>query len=338
MNHHDRNNFDGVRLAAALAVLFSHQWRIAGGVEPHVLGPMTLGSLAVLVFFSISGYLVSASWSADPTVWRFAARRILRIWPAYIVAVVGAATWILMTDDRPLASMAAWMFMFKHLSLQPFEWAFFPLQHDPRLDPPLWTIPSELECYVVFALVAALLRKWWPMLLAIAFVATQVAWSWGLAAFDPSDASPETDALTFGAFFAAGALLHGLPILREIRATVVLVVAGVAAFLARSPMVGLMLTVPVLSVAVGTRAWPGLVDAGRFGDLSYGIYLWGWPIQQIVVSRLSSRLGFWPLALLALVLVGFVAAMSWHLVEKRALRVKPSSRTPWPPSLKLTLA
>jgi len=312
---HDQNNFDGVRLAAALAVLASHQCLLSGLAEPRPIGPMTLGSIAVLVFFAISGYLVASSWTADPTPWRFAARRFLRIWPAYAVVVLAASAWIMATDDRPLATTAAWMFIVKHLTFHSFEWVFFPQQHDPRLDPPLWTIPFEIGCYAAFAFVA---------------VVTQAAWGWRLTAFDPSDASLATDAVLFGAFFSAGALLQGFPALRDLRSTAVLVAAGVAAFLAGSQVLGLTLAIPALAVAVGMRAWPGLAHAGRFGDFSYGVYLWGWPIQQIVATRLGRRAGFWPLAGLAFLAVAVVAALSWHLVEKRALRAKPSSRTPWP--------
>jgi len=107
VSRHGDNNFDGVRLAAALCVLASHQCLMSGLPEPRIVGPLTLGGFAVLVFFAISGYLVASSWSADPEAWRFAARRFLRIWPAYAVVVVGAAAWIIATDERPLADTAA---------------------------------------------------------------------------------------------------------------------------------------------------------------------------------------------------------------------------------------
>lgn len=161
------NNFDGVRLVAALAVLVSHQFWNGGAPEPHTLGPMTLGSCAVLVFFAISGHLVASSWVADPVLWRFAARRFLRIWPAYAVAVIGAALWIVCTDERPLATTAAWMFVFENMQFVRFEWDFFPGQHDPRLNASIWTIPFEVGCYMAFVVVAMSARKWWPIVLAV---------------------------------------------------------------------------------------------------------------------------------------------------------------------------
>jgi len=55
------NNFDGVRLVAALSVLASHQFVNSGGREPLLFGSMSIGTLAVLVFFAMSGYLVASS-------------------------------------------------------------------------------------------------------------------------------------------------------------------------------------------------------------------------------------------------------------------------------------
>jgi len=69
------NNFDVVRVVAALFVVVSHQFALTGLPEPTFLNVHTLGGLGVLVFFSVSGYLVAQSWQADPHVLRFAARR-----------------------------------------------------------------------------------------------------------------------------------------------------------------------------------------------------------------------------------------------------------------------
>ena len=88
------NNFDFIRLVAALLVLVSHQFALQGLPEPGVQGLYSLGGLGVLVFFSISGYLVAQSWLNDPHWLRFAARRLLRIVPGLLVVMV-ACTFIL---------------------------------------------------------------------------------------------------------------------------------------------------------------------------------------------------------------------------------------------------
>jgi peptidoglycan/LPS O-acetylase OafA/YrhL len=268
---HVRNSFDGVRLAAALSVLTSHQFWIAGHPEPLAFGSMTLGGLAVLVFFAISGYLVASSWAADPKPWRFAARRLLRIWPAYAVVVVCGALWVGMTNPEPLATTAAWMFVFKHLVFRSFEWTFFPTLHDARLNPSIWTIPFELACYLAFALVAVVSGKWWATFLVAVGGPAFIWWGFGMASFDPSAATLEVDSVLFAAFFAFGAVLFGMPVLRTAKVSALLVLSGIIAFKAGSEVIGLAIAIPAAVIQVGSRAWPVLGRASRFGDFSYGI-------------------------------------------------------------------
>ncbi|OPX54002.1 acyltransferase family protein, partial [Oceanospirillum multiglobuliferum] len=86
-----KNNFDFVRLTAALMVLFAHQFALLGRLSPAFGARLDPGALAVYTFFIVSDFLVAQSWTADPHAWRFVARRVLRIWPALIVATVVCA-------------------------------------------------------------------------------------------------------------------------------------------------------------------------------------------------------------------------------------------------------
>lgn len=328
--HDDRNNFDGVRLVAALAVLVSHQFVNSNGAEPLLFGSMSIGTLAVLVFFSMSGYLVASSWSADPVAWRFAARRFLRICPAYFIVILGTSLWFASTDPRPLAGTAARMFVSKHLFFQRWDWAFFPTLRDPRLNVSLWTIPFEAGCYVAFLVVAVLARKWWPHFLAVVCGLAFAWWAHGMAVFNPSDASVDTDWVFFAAFFAFGAVLSGLPRMRSPAVSAALLLLGAIAFWTGSGVIGLVIVVSTLAIVAGEASWPVLRDAGRFGDFSYGIYLWGWPIQQVVTARLGAQAGFWPLFAVSLALVLVLAVASWRLVERPALRMKPRTGSAWP--------
>jgi peptidoglycan/LPS O-acetylase OafA/YrhL len=233
-------------------------------------------------------------------------------------------------NPDPLATTAAWRFVIRRLALQSFEWSFFPTLHDPRLNPPLWTIPFELGCYVAFAALAVVLRRWWVAALCLGLVVAFVLKGFGAAVADPSSLTENADWMLFGAFFAVGALYSAVPALRTWKALAASIGLGVFAYIAGSQFVGLVIAIPAVAIQVGIRSWPVLRRAGRFGDLSYGVYLWGWPVQQVVASTLGVQVGFWTLLTISLPCVLGLAALSWHLVEKRALSMKPSSAAVWP--------
>ena len=109
------------------------------------------------------------------------------------------------------------------------------------------------------------------------------------------------------------------------RGTLVLVVASLALLLGR-PLLALWLAVPTLTLLFGITATPGLRSAGRFGDVSYGIYIYAFPVQQTFIWLYKDGLCFWQLLAASVAVTVVLAFLSWHLVENPALRFKPKRR------------
>jgi peptidoglycan/LPS O-acetylase OafA/YrhL len=322
---HRANNFDGLRLCAALAVVWSHAFLLSGRAEP-MPGPLrSPGHLAVLVFFSISGYLVARSWASDPHPLRFLTRRALRIWPAWAVAVTicGLGALPSVRDDLDVMQAQAW---FTNLAFQQVDWQVFrgTVRHD--LNGSLWTVPYEVACYVVLAATAPLLgpwRRWACALLLGCLVATFLALGgqhaleaalrdWGRFPWLPY----------FGAFFLAGMCCFEF----GTRYAPAFFAAGVLAIALGEVEMGQLLAIPAISAWVGVRSWPLLRSSGRFGDLSYGLYLWAWPCQQVIVIWLGRQA---PLPLLlgtCVACTAVLAWLSWHAIERPALSMKPHRR------------
>jgi peptidoglycan/LPS O-acetylase OafA/YrhL len=320
-----RNNFDGLRLIAALLVLYGHQTADATG---------TVG-LRLLMFFAIGGFLVTGSWLSDPHLPRFLVRRFLRVWPAFAVLIVCCATisWLFPARDMPAISRMASAVYLTNLWAPGFDWGFFPL-HDPMMNSSIWMLPYEFDMYLAFALVALLGRG--PrivagaVLLAIAIPAPQTMQAQGglFECWSPY----------FAGFFAFGVLLRELPRLRDGAFVACSVVVGAALLWAGVRTAGLLLVIPPAAVWIGLRSWPVLRSAARFGDLSYGIFLWSWPIQQ--VTRLWLQDGLPVSIQLAVVLAQVIpiAWLSWRFIEAPALRRKPSVGGTRPRALPLPLA
>lgn len=333
------NNFDFVRLVAALCVVVSHQFALTGHPEPTLFGLHSLGGMGVLVFFSVSGFLVAQSWDADPHVGRFAARRLLRIWPAFaFVILLAALVW------GPLMSQLPAREYFRHPMVRQYlgnlwlsMWDMLPVRLEGNALPtavngPLWTIPLELKCYLVLAVMGAagLLRRRWPavvlllaLLLPYAVIeprGEQLVQSFGWTI-------EQRYLLEFGLFFIGGALLHWLrfddrrAVLRYL--AIAWALAAIAAWAGR-PLLAVWFALPVSVIALGRASTPGLRAAGRFGDLSYGLYIFAFPVQQTLVHFLGGRVHWAVLAGLVLAVSTALAWASWHGLEKRALRLKPS--------------
>ena len=85
------NNFDFLRFALATMVLLSHSWDLLKGRESNPVllatkGQTELGSVAVDGFFILSGYLIAISFINSRSIWDYLRKRVLRIYPGYLVA------------------------------------------------------------------------------------------------------------------------------------------------------------------------------------------------------------------------------------------------------------
>ena len=329
------NNFDALRLAGALLVLVSHQFALAGRPEPFAFAT-TGGTLGVLIFFSISGFLVASSWKRDPHVGRFAMRRALRIWPGLVAVVVLTAGPFLLLDPRPEAKTAALRYLgnvcfrvFNSPVLFPklFDSSvFFPDNPHGDLNGSLWTLPLELLCYgalVLFALVLGRHTRLGLLVVSLVVVPSFMLLR-GPALLSGAVPAGLNFLPYFGAYFAVGALLaHIWP---PLRARVALIGLGALALGFGLTALGLTLIIPVLVLSIGVESWSVLREAGRFGDLSYGTYIWAWPVQQVGVKLLGVRAPYLSLLAVTLIATGLLAWLSWHLVERPALRLKPSKK------------
>ena len=189
----------------------------------------------------------------------------------------------------------------------------------------LWTINQEITSYLVIAILMALgLMRWWALaLLAIATLPLMLEdyptwWMWFQNFF-----------YVFPSFAFGGAVFflhraYGLDGRVALACTVALGAAGfMGAFQQFFP---LLASYPVLWLATTDRI--RLPSMKRIGDISYGTYLYGWPIGMAVRSTLGEQATWWNVAGITLALAMLMGFVSWHLLEKHALRLK-AMRIPW---------
>lgn len=339
------NNFDGLRLVAALMVLVSHQFVLLGMREYTLVEGMTLGSVAVGMFFVMSGYLIAESWRHDPHIVRFAMRRLLRIWPALIVATLVIAIAGAAVTSLPLQEYFGrdtHRFITFNFQLRPYytlPGVFVRNPGNPSLSAvngSWWTIPLEAKCYVYVAVLGAIgLRR--RMLTLVAFLIVAVMYAKTLPGHSRHDAFDNL-CYFYTAFFLAGvgARQFATEIHRRRLATAAAVAACILAsvWLRHARLAEWAVLAP-MTLWIGKRSTPGLRSTARFGDLSYGAYLYAYFVQQLIVHMWPAAATFAAFAAttgVAAIVTLAVAWCSWHAVEAPALSLKRRLRDWFPDS------
>jgi peptidoglycan/LPS O-acetylase OafA/YrhL len=331
------NNFDVLRLLAAWAVLVSHSYALVGMREPLHQLDTSLGHVGVLIFFAVSGLLIRRSWELDPSPRDFWIKRGLRLLPGLaVVALVTAFVLGPLVTRVSLgtyfSAVETWIYPLRLVVLFPFG-ADLPGVFDESIygnsvNGPLWSLPVEVFAYLLLFLmgVVGLLRS---RAAVTALAVAGLAW----AAVWVTVTSPAVGAVSVLAAFALAAATYDwrdrLVLSHPVAAT-----AFVACVLAGFGPEWLAVVVWTVG-AVYLSFWfaYALPPVGRvltrFGDASYGLYIWAFPVQQTIVQVLGDDIHPWLLVVLATPIVWLLAIASWRLVERPALARKPRpSRVP----------
>lgn len=324
------NNFDVLRLLAAWAVLVSHSYALVGRLEPlHQLGT-SLGNVGVLVFFAVSGLLIRRSWELDPSPRDFWIKRALRLLPGLaVVAVVTAFVLGPLVTRVPLgtylSSPETWIYPVRIVALLPFGAGLPGVFDDSIYDSvngPLWSLPVEVFAYLLLFLlgVTGLLKR-------RAVVTGLAVAGLGWAAWWVTVTTPSIAAISVLAAFAVAAAAYGWRdriVLSHPIAALVLVVCVVTG-LGPDPLRVVTWTVGAVYLSFWFAYALPPVGRGltRWGDASYGLYIWAFPVQQTIVQVLGSDIHPWVVIAIATPIVWALALASWRLVERPALARKP---------------
>lgn len=335
------NNFDFLRHLFALFVIITHSYALTGATEEDFLWTLTgktvsLSSIGITGFFALSGYLITISLMRSKTIVSYLQKRFLRIYPAlllnilFIVLVVGPIVSALSFYDY-FTAVSTKSYLLHNLVLHTqYEFAdlFLNNPYPKAVNGSLWTIPYEAFFYVL------ILSLWWfkthKYMFRIA-LAIMLTFAFYVRAFNPSLQNFNIDKidlvgsllLNLSVYFLSGSFLASLGDFyiknRKYFLYVALLLLFILSFVGQFSLAQFIL-LPVIVISFGTMATPVIVNTGKWGDFSYGIYLYGFVVQQILMHYWS--LSAWELMLLASIVSTLLAAVSWHVVEKRALRLK----------------
>lgn len=326
-----RNNFDFIRILAAFLVLFSHQFALTGQTEFNFGFPYhSLGGIGVLIFFSLSGFLIAQSWDRDPHIGRFAARRLLRIWPGLCVVtlltvcVLGPLISTVPTKQYFLSAETREYFLTLKLTKVRFflPGVFDTNPHQRSVNGSLWTIPLEIRWYVILGLLGTfgLLKYRWLLLIAVLIFAFYV---FGFCNVEHN--SRRVFNQEFGLFFLYGVCMHVFRSVwqsKYLLTGIVIWVLALVFWCIEHQYIALFIALPYSVILFGNASTPFLRKFGGLGDLSYGFYIYAFPVQQTIVWLTKNKISFINGLAIATVCTMALALASWHLIEKPALSLK----------------
>lgn len=343
------NNLDFLRFLAAAMVIFSHCYGLLGRYRDplqQLQGWETFGSLGLRIFFFMSGMLITSSWCNGSSTLSFVRKRILRIFPGLAVAVLFC---VLIVGPLNTVFTQAEYFSNKH-TYQYLLNAFLPmyvyglpgvfvLNPYHTVNGSLWTLPYELLCYL-----AVMICGKSRLLTTRRFPLTAVAL---LALILCRRLEPGGNPLVDGHFqlsslevcqieFLLGMatylyrqwlpINHGWAALACVAYLGTLTTATVGQFVA-------LFAIPYLILYVAQLRVPKLGRWATHGDLSYGMYIYAFPIQQFLVDTFEGEIGVAGLFALSMAATAGIAYLSWHRVERPAIALRWVSRRREPESV-----
>lgn len=304
------NNFHAIRYVLAAFVLYSHSFGLLALPEPGLFA-YTYGALAVKCFFALSGYLIAMSCLRTANLSFYAWNRALRILPALMIALIAS-----------------------HYAGEYF--IFFQKNPVPNIvNGPVWTLSWEILCYCLCGLL------WWLGLLTISSLGAIVVISWMLFAILPTTSETAAVIVPLMLLFFSGAYIAlnkknlNLSIAGPIFFILLVLICldtnavGLTWIFNHVPFIyGPNFTAQKYYMIVFLFSLPfALIWLGYCkpviplrNDYSYGMYIFGWPVQQVIVAMLPPPPIF--LFVASLAITHCLAMLSWHMIEKRALMFK----------------
>lgn len=327
------NNYQILRFLAAVMVIYSHAYPLAG--KPHRMELLKTwvrfthsGEVGLAIFFAISGFLVTASYLNRGSFGYYLKCRALRILPGLLVCLLLTALALgPVVSTLPLRTYFAdadtYRYITGNLSLiktvfmLPGVYEHLPLAG--AVNGSLYTLPAEFRLYIfvgLFGLMGLLVnrRLYLPWMLALTAVALFAPADWALY-FNKRGFTSLFLCFAFGSVLRV--YMHRVPL----STALLLACIAVAAAFRQTPAFPTLFYLAILYAVFWVAYVPNLRWFNRIGDYSYGLYIYAFPIEQglrLYYPDIEPLL----LAGVAFLLTLLFAVPSWHLVEKPALELK----------------
>jgi peptidoglycan/LPS O-acetylase OafA/YrhL len=328
------NNFDVLRLTAALFVFISHTYGIRDLGNYELLSRLTanryvFSTLGLAIFFSMSGFLVCRSLVTATSIKQYLLNRFLRIWPAYATCTLLCVLFIgLLFTTLPVLKFITHpqtlSYFFINISLLSSSFFLPGVFNNKAINPSIWTIPIEVRLYLLLLfvhLIAKFRFRQWLLLILVSI--------WIARLFMPT---------TVQFTFIKPHILHSINL-------AIYFLTGACFYLYKEKIAfTLYIWLVLFAYWLALHLWfPTYVEGAEHpfmvysfmwvamrwytlpfikADISYGFYLFAAPIQKVIQYTIGEYLSFIEFLLITGACTVVVATLSWYLIEKKALSLK----------------
>ena len=324
------NNFDLLRLVFASMVVVFHIGILSQAPLLAWMHRYASAEFAVQAFFVVSGFLVTMSFENSSSLRSYASKRLRRIVPAYVFVVVGAAVILSLLSSLSLqqyfTDLGFRRYLGYNLLLSNFSApslpGLFQSNTESAVNGSLWTIKIEVAFYCFVPIMVWAVRRYdYRSTLLMLFVLSLI-WKGGfnaLALMQGNEFYAKLARQLPGqmAFFVGGAWAYYRTRDGGAGVSLLFFVAGVLGYVITDGMMydfvaPIAVTMVVYWAAITA---PPLGRFGKYGDFSYGVYLYHFPMVQTCVSLGLFALAPVEAAVGLFVFVGGLAIFSWYVIE-----------------------
>ncbi|UTW55865.1 acyltransferase [Kordiimonas sp. SCSIO 12610] len=331
------NNYNLLRFLAAAGVIVSHSYPLSHGAGTHeplsdILG-FSLGRLSVYIFFVVSGFLIAKSFCQCKGMLDYTLARVFRIFPA-LIAIVLLSALVLgpIVSELPantyFSDISVYTYIIRNISLVSLQFGITGVFEDniypSAINGSLWTLPYEIACYIMIACIGFVGAFRSKSILFLVLFAYGLAWLFHeFISFDHALWYKLGLFLELSLYFWAGSLSYIYRDRIALNLPLVIVFLLLSLVFIDTDFFKFAFA-PGLTLAIFYLVYipAGLVrEYNKLGDYSYGLYIIAFPTQQ-VLSMMIQDISPLEMMLYTFFITLFFSVISWHILEKPALRLR----------------
>lgn len=328
------NNFAMLHFLGACMVIYGHQWALLGGSAPGLLGN-SVSTLGVKMIFVITGFLITQSFLRSGELGDYLKRRLIRIFPALIFCILVTVLVMSVVSTLSFSVYFRWCYNYVWHNILLYPWYALPgvFEANPypnAVNGSLWTMPVEVAMYFVIGIMLWLKSKLRKETLGRSLYAAIAIFVVAVEAVKDVTGIPlrlcvwGTDcavAMDLIPYMFIGSLFEVVNLKKycnlQVAAILLLLACGISS---RFVELVTFVVLPYFTMSVALCEKPTFSHWFKKNNIAYGMYLWGFPIQQLLIYLFQVRAGhFWSANVffaLSLVPIMGMALLSHRLVEK----------------------